>query len=61
MLAGFLVLKLGGALPIDVIGNLVLNVIAVLLVIRLAQRVQSMSPGSSLTSAESRSDTPESD
>jgi len=40
MLAGFLVLKLGGALPIDVIGKLVLNVIAVLLLIRLAGRIQ---------------------
>ncbi|MFI5454803.1 MAG: hypothetical protein ACHRXM_05070 [Isosphaerales bacterium] len=43
MLAGFLVLKLGGAPPIDVIGKLVLNVIAVLLLIRLAVRIQSRS------------------
>ena len=37
MLAGFLVFALGGALPIDVIGKLVLNAIAVVLLIRLAR------------------------
>jgi hypothetical protein len=36
MLAGFLVFRLGGALPIDVIGKLVLNGIAVGWLIRLA-------------------------
>jgi hypothetical protein len=39
MLAGFLVLKLGGATTIDVIGKLVLNVVAVLLLIGLARRI----------------------
>jgi len=43
MLAGFLVFKVGGALPIDVVGKLALNVIAVVLLIRLARRVQSRS------------------
>jgi hypothetical protein len=36
MLAGFLVFRLGGALPIDVIGKLVLNGISVGWLIRLA-------------------------
>lgn len=39
MLAGFLVLKLGGAPRIDVVGKLVLNIIAVVLLIRLARAV----------------------
>ena len=39
MIAGFLVFALGRALPIDVIGKLVLNVIAVAWLIRLARRL----------------------
>ena len=39
MIAGFLVFALGGALPIDVIGKVVLNVIAVAWLIRLARRI----------------------
>lgn len=41
MLAGFLIFQLGGALPIDVVGKLVLNVVAILLLVRLARGVQS--------------------
>jgi hypothetical protein len=41
MLAGFLVFVLGGALLIDVIGKLVVNVTAVILLMRLARRIQS--------------------
>ena len=36
MLAGFLILKLGGALTIDMFGKLVLNMSAVFLLVRLA-------------------------
>jgi len=35
MVAGFLVFAFGGALPIDVIGKLILNVIAIMLLIRM--------------------------
>jgi hypothetical protein len=41
MLAGFVVLKLGGAPPIDIIGKLCLNVIAVLALMLLARRIRS--------------------
>jgi len=43
MVAGFLVFRVGGALPIDWIGKLALNVIAVGLLYRLARRVRSRS------------------
>ena len=47
MLAGFLIFKLGGALPVDVAGKLILNVIAVAFLLSLARRVPSRasSPG----------------
>ena len=38
MLAGFVVLKLSGAPPVDVIGKLILNVVALFLLILLARR-----------------------
>ena len=41
MLAGFLIFKLGGAQPVDVVGKLILNVVAVLCLVRLARK----SPG----------------
>lgn len=41
MMAGFLVFGIGGAVSIDWIGKLVLNVIAILLLLRLGARMQS--------------------
>jgi len=40
MLAGFLIFKLSGALPIDVVGKLVLNLVAIVLLVRLGRGVQ---------------------
>ena len=40
MLAGFLIFQLGGAMPIDVVGKLVLNVVAIALLIRLGRAAQ---------------------
>jgi len=37
MLAGFLIFKLGGARPIDVVGKLLLNVVAIVLLVRLGR------------------------
>jgi hypothetical protein len=45
MLAGFLVYVLGGAIPVDVIGKLVLNIIAIILLIRLGRRMHSGTRG----------------
>jgi len=39
MLAGFMIFKLGGALPIDIVGKLVLNVVAIVLLARLGRKV----------------------
>ncbi len=41
MLAGFLMFQLGGALPVDVLGKLVLNVVALVLLERLGSVVRS--------------------
>ena len=38
MVAGFLIFKLGGAQMIDIVGKLILNVLAVLFLLRLARR-----------------------
>ena len=38
MLAGFLIFKLGGAVPVDIVGKLVLNVVAIVLLVRLGRR-----------------------
>ena len=54
MLAGFLVLSLGGALAIDVVGKLIFNTIAVLLLIRLAWRLQSTNASLNPESSEFR-------
>jgi hypothetical protein len=40
MLAGFAVMRAGGVLPVDLVGKIVLNVIAVLLMVRLASRIR---------------------
>ncbi len=40
MLAGFLIFLFGGAMPIDVVGKLALNIAAIILLVRLGRQVQ---------------------